>query len=111
MATGIDMFRITNIWMKMDGDNGQLEGYASTFGENPDAVSDIVTKGAFADSIAKATPKMLYQHNSGQIAGVWNEAAEVNHGLYLKGHLINTPPSQQAREEYKEGALDSMSIG
>jgi hypothetical protein len=72
----------------------------------PDAVGDIIAKGAFADSIAQSMPKMLYQHNSGMIAGVWKQASEDNHGLYLKGNFINTPLSQQAREECKEGALN-----
>ncbi len=97
--------------LKAVGDEIQIEGFGSTFGGQPDSYGDIIEKGAFADSLKKRMPKMLYQHNSQQIAGKWLDAAEDNHGLYLKGIFIDTPISQQAYAECKAGVIDSMSIG
>ena len=95
MAIEIKTFHFTEMQVKADGDAGTIEGYGSTFGGDPDAYGDIVAKGAFADSIARTMPKMLYQHGSGKHAGIWKQGAEDNHGLYLKGNFINTLLSQQ----------------
>jgi HK97 family phage prohead protease len=97
--------------LKAVGDDIQIEDYGSTFGGEPDSHGDIIAKGAFTDSLKARMPKMLYQHNKSQFAGKWTDAAEDNHGLYLKGRFMNTPLSQQAYTECKEGVLDSMSIG
>ncbi len=65
MANEIKTFRFTDIQVKTDGNAGPIEGFGSTFGGDPDAYRDIVAKNAFANSIAKTMPKMLYQHDSG----------------------------------------------
>lgn len=69
MATEIKTSRFIDMQVKADGDVGTIEGYASSFGGDPDAVGDVVAKGAFAASISRSMPKMLYQHDSGKIAG------------------------------------------
>jgi HK97 family phage prohead protease len=59
------------------------------------------------------TVKMLWQHDSDQPIGVWDDMAEDNKGLYVKGRLL-TEVSPRALEAYgllKEGALDGLSIG
>lgn len=111
MATAIKTFRFADMQVKADGTAGTLEGYGSSFGGDPDSYGDVIAKGAFSASLRQRMPKMLYQHDSAMIAGVWDTAEEDNHGLFLKGRFINTPLSQQAREECAAGALDSMSIG
>ena len=77
----------------------------------PDSYGDLIAPGAFAASLKQRTPKMLYQHNSDQIAGVWTRAFEDPKGLFLEGTFLDTPLGIQAYKECKAGALDSMSIG
>ena len=107
----IKSFHLEALEVKADGDAMTISGYGSTFGGNPDSYGDIIAPGAFAESLKQRTPKMLYQHDTGQIAGVWNKAFEDTKGLMLEGQFIKTPIGLQAYEECKAGAIDSMSIG
>ena len=111
MTTQFKTFRFSEMEVKTDGDAGTIQGYGSTFGGDPDSYGDIIAPGAFKASLKQRMPKMLYQHDSGLIAGVWDSAEEDNHGLFLKGHFIPTTVSQNAYQECLAGALDSMSIG
>jgi HK97 family phage prohead protease len=111
MTIQFKTFRFADMRVKTDADTGQISGYGSTFGGAPDSYGDVIAPGAFKSSLKQRTPKMLYQHDSGMIAGIWDSAEEDNHGLFLKGHFINTTTSQNAYEECKAGAIDSMSIG
>lgn len=91
-------------------ENRTIEGYASVFG-NVDSTNDIVMPGAFIDSLQTRMPKMLYQHDTGELIGVWDEVHEDQTGLFIKGRLANTECGNEAYELAKMGALDSMSIG
>jgi HK97 family phage prohead protease len=94
---------------KAAGEN-QIEGYAATFG-NVDAVGDIILQGAFSKSLATYKPKMLWQHDSDDLIGVWNEHFEDSNGLFVKGIFANTQCGNEARELAKIGAVSEMSIG
>lgn len=95
-------------------DQGEFEGYASTFG-NMDQAGEICVAGCFAESLARrpaSKVKMLLHHDTRRICGVWKEMAEDGRGLRVKGQLLLT--TQDGRETYelmRAGALDAMSIG
>ena len=91
-------------------DAGAVEGYGSVFG-GLDTYGDTIEPGAFADSIAKRKPKMLWQHSMDQPIGVWDEVIEDAKGLRLKGRLADTEKGREARNLVKMGALDGLSIG
>lgn len=100
-----------------DGDtDGVVEGYGSVFGLL-DRGGDIVMPGAFKASLAdwrkrKALPPMLWQHDPWQPVGVWEEAAEDEKGLRLKGRLaLDVPQAAAARALIKIGAVKGLSIG
>jgi uncharacterized protein len=104
-------FTLEKIEVKEAEDGARtIEGWASTFG-NKDSYGDIILPGAFADSIKERNPKMLWQHNSDELVGVWDSATETQQGLYVKGRLADTPRGNEAYTLAKMGALDSMSIG
>lgn len=102
--------------VKSADDSGVFEGYASVFG-NVDSYGDIVDPGAFVDSLAKhrregSMPLMLWQHDSAEPIGVWNEFAEDGRGLWARGKLLKGV--QKADEAYirlKAGAVRGLSIG
>ena len=96
--------------LKMDDESRTVEGWASTFG-NKDSGDDIIVAGAFADSIRVRKPKMLWQHDSHQVIGVWESAVETDQGLYVKGTILDTTLGNDAYKLAKAGAIDSMSIG
>jgi uncharacterized protein len=95
---------------KADDETRTIEGYGSIFG-NEDSYGDVVVPGAFGRTLQKSKPRMLWQHRTDQIAGVWDEVREESKGLYLKGRLANTPLGNEAYELLKMGGLDGLSIG
>nr|WP_314437600.1 HK97 family phage prohead protease [uncultured Brevundimonas sp.] len=103
--------------IKAIGDDGVIEGYASVW-DVVDSYNEAVERGAFNASLAasrreKRSIKMLYQHDSFQPIGVWDELDEDETGLRVRGRLLKDA-SVKAAETYaliREGALDELSIG
>lgn len=87
-----------------------IEGLGSVFG-NTDSYGEIVMPGAFAESIAKRKPAMLWQHRSDMPIGVWDEVEETKRGLRLKGRILTTQAGNDAYLLAKAGALTGLSIG
>lgn len=98
-------------------DDGTFEGYASTFGGNPDSHGDIVVKGAFKNSIQrggrnKTGIAMLWQHDSDSPIGKWLQLSEDESGLGVVGKL--TRGVSKAEDAYlllKDQAIQHFSIG
>ena len=97
-------------------DGSQVEGYASLFGKR-DQGGDVVQKGAYAASLAKLAAggravKMLWQHDPTQPLGIWDEVAEDDRGLYVKGRLLTeVARGREAVSLIEAGAIDGLSIG
>lgn len=97
-------------------DSGMIEGYGSIFG-NVDKGGDKVMPGAFADSIAQVmkgsrTIKMLWHHDPREPIGVWDELAEDNRGLKVKGRLImEVARAKEILALIKAGAVAGLSVG
>lgn len=95
-------------------DQGEFEGYASTFG-NIDQGGDICVQGCFAESLAKrpaSKVKMLLHHDTRRICGTWSEMVEDPRGLKVKGRLLlTTTDGRETYELMRAGALGAMSIG
>jgi HK97 family phage prohead protease len=93
---------------------GVFEGYASLFGVL-DLGGDIVMPGAFADRLRRLGAigvKMLWQHDPGQLLGVWTHIAEDSRGLKVRGKLNpNVARAREALALMRDGAIDGLSIG
>lgn len=97
--------------VKAVGEEGQIEGYGAVFG-NRDSYGDIMVKGAFTETLKGRKPKMLWQHNMLDPIGTWDEYAEDERGLYMKGRIaIKSTKGRDAYELVKAGAIDGLSIG
>lgn len=98
-------------------DSGEIEGYASTFGGEPDSYGDVIAPGAYAESLAEhkakgTMPKMFWQHDAAEPIGKWLSAEEDETGLLVRGKL--NMAVQRAREAHallKDGDIDGLSIG
>jgi len=94
--------------------DGQVEGYASLFGEI-DQARDMVMPGAFRETLRSRGLRkipMLFQHDPAEPVGVWLELVEDVRGLRARGKLI--PDVQRGRELLAllaDGAIDGLSIG
>lgn len=91
--------------------DGTFEGYASVFGV-VDQGMDVVERGAFIKSLGSRKVKMLWQHDTSQIIGVWDEIHEDERGLFVRGRLLKeVEKGREAMALLRAGAIDSMSIG
>jgi hypothetical protein len=91
-----------------------IEGYASLWGV-ADLNGDVVAPGAFAASLAKSGAsgvRMLHQHESRAVVGVWDELVEDDRGLRVAGRVFDwSPDARYAQALARAGALDGLSIG
>jgi HK97 family phage prohead protease len=92
----------------------RIEGYASLWGV-ADLGGDVVAEGAFTASLARADGngvRMLHQHESRAVIGVWDEIAEDGRGLRVAGKIFDwSAEARFARALARAGALDGLSIG
>ena len=94
--------------------DGFFEGYASLF-SIPDLAGDVIAPGAFGRSLscrAFGDIKMLYQHDSTQLLGVWQVLREDSTGLFARGRLLlEIPRVREIWTFMRAGVLNSLSIG
>lgn len=103
---------LNDVSLKMTGEAGTFEGYASVFG-GVDSYGDTILNGAFSSTLRQnGLPKMFYGHDWSMPIGKWVSAKEDDKGLYVKGEL--TPGLSLASDVHaalKHGTLDGLSIG
>ena len=91
-----------------------IQGYASLWGV-ADLNGDVVAKGAFADSLKRTGAggvRMLHQHESRAVVGVWDEMVEDDRGLFVRGRIADwSAEARYARALSRALALDGLSIG
>ena len=113
--------------LKFTGTEAEMtfSGYGAVTG-NADAYGDVISPGAFADTLAAARrtgqwPAMLSQHGGWGIGaddmtpvGVWTDAAEDGKGLRVEGKLADTPRGRELHTLMKmtpRPAINGLSIG
>jgi HK97 family phage prohead protease len=103
---------LASVMLKISGDSGQFEGYASVFNVMDDQ-GDIILPGAYKKTLADSgLPKMFFDHKWSMPVGLYKDAAEDQTGLYVKGEL--TPGHSLANDVHaamKHGTLDGLSVG
>lgn len=102
--------------IKSVSDDGMFSGYGSIY-DVVDEGGDIITQGAFANSLADHTskgtmPAMLWQHNSREPIGAYKSISETPRGLMVHGQLaLKTQRGAEAYELMKMKALTGLSVG
>lgn len=98
--------------VKQVEDTGVFKGYGSVF-DVMDDWHDVVLKGAFAKSLERRTPAMLWQHNSDEPIGVYTSIAEDDMGLSIEGRLLvdGVAKAKEAHVLLKNNAIRGLSIG
>lgn len=96
---------------------GEISGYASLFGGEPDSYGDIIAPGAYTKSIAELrqrgeAPLMLWAHDRASPIGRWIEIVEDAKGLRVRGQLnLETTRGRDAHAHIKAGDVSGLSIG
>lgn len=95
-----------------DPDFFYFEGYLSTYG-NIDRGGDIVEKGCFDESLKEMRPDLLWQHNYGEVLGIFTDISSDEKGLFVKGKMPKDDSLVKGRviPQMKVGSVRSMSIG
>lgn len=90
-------------------DAGSITGIAWPFG-SPDRVGDVIEKGAIS---APSSLPMLFAHDQAQVIGVWEDIAETDEGLTVKGRLLieDVSRAREVRAMIREKAVTGLSIG
>lgn len=93
----------------------QIEGHGSIFG-NVDLGGDVVARGAFRDTLAEheaagTMPQMFFMHDWSKVPGRWDDMAEDELGLAVKGTLAKTDLGNEMRELLQMKAVRGLSIG
>lgn len=111
---------LSNVNLKMEGDTGTFQGYASVFG-GVDSYGDTIIKGAFESTLrTKGQPKLFLEHAwagfgaSGSAALPIGKCSckEDDHGLLLSGELTpGMSVSTDVHAAMKHGTIDGLSIG
>lgn len=97
--------------IKAVSEDGLFSGYGSVFGVI-DSYKEVVSPGAFSESLSQRTPALLWQHRSGEPIGVYSAIREDQTGLYVEGKLaLKTARGAEAYELLKMGAISGLSIG
>lgn len=109
------MERLYKSFELKEGENGVVEGYASTWTKTPDSYGDIVIKGAFTETLKKRKATghpfpLCFNHDFDQIIGAVFEAEEDDYGLKISASFLNTPAAQEKRELVKEGIIWQFSF-
>lgn len=97
--------------LKMKGETGTFEGYASKF-DGVDSYGDTIKRGAFVDTLKAFLPKMFFNHEWTIPVGKWRALEEDSVGLFVAGEL--TPGLSMAsdvRAAMQHETLDGLSIG
>jgi len=108
--------RFDNETVTLEADGTAISGYASLFGQ-ADQGGDVVARGAYAESLTRMTAagravKLLWQHDPAQPIGIWDEVAEDDRGLFVKGRLLTeVARGREAAALIGAGAIDGLSIG
>lgn len=96
---------------------GEITGYASLFGGEPDSYGDIIAPGAYALSLSEMrqrgeAPLMLWAHDRATPIGRWLEVVEDSKGLRVRGQLnLETTRGKDAHAHIKAGDVSGLSIG
>jgi HK97 family phage prohead protease len=99
-----------------DAPAGSFEAVVAVFG-NVDAVGDRMVKGAFADSLSKGMPPVVWSHDwDTPPIGTVDQAEETDEGLHVKGRLFVGPDedhavARQVHAAMRAGALKEFSFG
>jgi len=97
--------------IKQISDEGYFSGYGSVF-DVVDDWDDVIVSGAFAETLQKKTPVMLWQHNSAEPIGVYERIREDEIGLWLEGRLLlDIEKGREAHILLKNRAIRGLSIG
>lgn len=93
-----------------DDEQGRFEGFGAKF-FNVDRARDIIIPETFAKSLVIRKPALLWQHNSREPIGVFDEVSIKQDGLFVRGRLSSQGKGAEVHDLLRMGALNGLSVG
>ncbi len=96
---------------------GLISGYASTFGNPPDAFGSVIAPGAFRKTLERhlrenTSPAMFWSHDPVEPIGKWLDVREDDKGLLVDGKIeLGTQRGREALALLKSNSVTGLSIG
>jgi HK97 family phage prohead protease len=94
-------------------DSGSFSGFASSYGDPPDYVGDVIEPGAFKQAIAQQGRgyPLLWAHQQSEPVGI-ARISDSQSGLVVDGELLlDDPAAVRAHRHLKAGSIKGLSIG
>lgn len=110
--------KFVNLEFKVfDGNEGIVEGLATTFGFPADRDGDVINAKAFDNSIKKINKEgipLLDGHSQGSVKNVIGtifSAKKINDGVWIKARLAETHSNMEIYQKLQQGHINKFSIG
>lgn len=95
--------------VKAAADGWEIQGYASSFANVPDAYNDVIAKGAFSRTIRERETRFLFEHATP--IGKQIEIREDDTGLFGRWSIVDTQAGTDARKLALANVCQGLSIG
>lgn len=104
---------LMNVEIKAVTEEGEIEGFGSTFDNEPDAQNDRINPKAFNRTLKSGHQIiMLSNHMPFNVIGRWDEIKKTSKGLHVKGTLnLEIEEARKVHSHLKHGDYSGMSIG
>ncbi len=105
-----------NFELKFKADEvGKIEGYFSTYDEEPDSYGDIIKPGAFTETLKKREESghpfpLCFNHDFSSVIGVVDSVKDTEKGPYIEGHFLDTELANDVRKMLLSGAIYQFSF-
>lgn len=105
-----------NFELKLKADEvGVIEGYFSTYDEEPDSYGDIIAPGAFTETLKKREESghpfpLCFNHDFSSVIGAVDSVTDTEKGPYIKAHFLDTELANDVRKMLLSGAIYQFSF-
>lgn len=94
---------------------GTIEGYFSTYDKTPDSYGDIITPGAFTETLKKRKESghpfpLCFNHDFSAVIGAVDEVKDTEKGPFITAHFLDTTLAQDVRKMLLSGAIYQFSF-
>jgi HK97 family phage prohead protease len=98
-----------------DSEAGTISGYFSTYDRIADSYGDVVSPGAFTETIKAREESghpfpLCYNHDLNQIIGKVDSIEDTDKGPLMTASFFDTPLAQEKRELVKQGVIYQFSF-
>lgn len=94
---------------------GGISGFFSTYDKTPDSYGDIITPGAFTNTLKKREESghpfpLCFNHDFSAVIGAVDSVKDTEKGPFIEAHFLDTQLAQDVRKMLQSGAIYQFSF-